>query len=118
MREVREETGLTVELVGEKRGKRTDSVRPLPRPRAVQLVDIDMHGGSVGHQHVDHVYYALAPNKEIDPESDEVDATRWDWYSVADLQNGDFSADVVELGINAIETVPAEETLTESASVR
>ncbi len=52
MREVFEETGLYVELVGEKREDIEEPVQ-LHRPAGVQLENIDP-----GHQHIDLIYFA------------------------------------------------------------
>ncbi len=52
MREVFEETGLRVELVGDKREDVSDPVQ-LRRPAGVQLENI-----GPGHQHVDLIYFA------------------------------------------------------------
>jgi ADP-ribose pyrophosphatase YjhB (NUDIX family) len=52
MREVAEETGVAVELVGET-GLSIENPRQLVRPAGIQLEDI-----APGHQHVDLVYFA------------------------------------------------------------
>ena len=52
VREVLEETGLRVEIVGEKREDVPDPVQ-LYRPAGVQLEDI-----GPGHQHIDLIYFA------------------------------------------------------------
>ena len=52
MREVWEETGLEVELVGERREDIDDPVQ-LHRPAGVQLENI-----GPGHQHIDLIYFA------------------------------------------------------------
>ena len=52
VREVFEETGLSVELVGEKREDVEEPVQ-LHRPAGVQLENI-----SPGHQHIDLIYFA------------------------------------------------------------
>ena len=52
VREVLEETGLRVELVGEKREDIADPVQ-LHRPAGVQLENIGL-----GHQHIDLIYFA------------------------------------------------------------
>ena len=52
MREVFEETGLNVELVGEKREDVEEPVQ-LYRPAGVQLENI-----GPGHQHIDLIYFA------------------------------------------------------------
>jgi 8-oxo-dGTP pyrophosphatase MutT (NUDIX family) len=52
LREVLEETGIRVELVGERRDDIADPVQ-LHRPAGVQLEDI-----GPGHQHIDLIYFA------------------------------------------------------------
>ena len=54
VREVWEETGISVELVGERREDVTDPVQ-LHRPAGVQLENI-----GPGHQHIDLIYFARA----------------------------------------------------------
>jgi 8-oxo-dGTP pyrophosphatase MutT (NUDIX family) len=53
VREVREETGVEVELVGERREDIDDPVQ-LHRPAGVQLENIEP-----GHQHIDLIYFAI-----------------------------------------------------------
>ncbi len=55
VREVYEETGLRVELVGEKREDVSDPVQ-LHRPAGVQLENI-----GPGHQHIDLIYFSPSP---------------------------------------------------------
>ncbi len=52
VREVQEETGLTVQLVGDRRGDIADPIQ-LHRPAGVQLENI-----GPGHQHIDLIYVA------------------------------------------------------------
>src|SRR5215210_5943213 len=54
VREVYEETGIRVELVGERREDVSDPVQ-LHRPAGVQLENI-----GPGHQHIDLIYFAKA----------------------------------------------------------
>src|ERR687896_2670549 len=54
VREVWEETGLRIELVGERREDIADPVQ-LHRPAGVQLENIGL-----GHQHIDLIYFAKA----------------------------------------------------------
>jgi 8-oxo-dGTP pyrophosphatase MutT (NUDIX family) len=53
LREVLEETGIRVRLVGERREDVTDPVQ-LHRPAGVQLENIEP-----GHQHIDLIYFAM-----------------------------------------------------------
>jgi 8-oxo-dGTP pyrophosphatase MutT (NUDIX family) len=72
VREVWEETGARVELVGERREDITVPVQ-LHRPTGVQLEDI-----GPGHQHIDLIYFARpAGPAEI---HDEFAAEKAGWY--------------------------------------
>lgn len=76
VREVLEETGLRVELVGEKREDVEDPVQ-LHRPAGVQLENI-----SSGHQHIDLIYFAKpAGPTEIHP---DYSADKAGWYGPED----------------------------------
>ena len=101
LREVREELGLEATLLDD-----TPSVAPsvetLPRPRHHLLFDVNVHDGVVGHQHVDLVYYATVPGRDVDPHEGEAPAGAWDWYTPADLRGSALDEDVVELGREAI----------------
>ena len=107
LREVREETGLEAELVADRADVETPNGRPLPEPAHQMLHDIDVYpDGSVGHQHIDHLYYARVPSRRIDPVGDdEADAEAWSWYTPKELRAGGFDADVIALGREAIATV-------------
>jgi len=107
LREVREETGLEAELVADRADIETPNGRPLPEPAHQMLHDINVHpDGSVGHQHIDHLYYARVPSRDIDPNGDdEAAADDWDWYAPSDLRSSGFDDDVVALGCEAIEVV-------------
>jgi len=76
VREVLEETGVEVELVGERREDVEDPVQ-LHRPAGVQLEDI-----GPGHQHIDLIYFARPRGPaEI---RDEFSADRVGWYAPED----------------------------------
>ena len=86
MREVFEETGVRVELVGEKREDVSDPVQ-LHRPAGVQLENIEP-----GHQHIDLIYFARpAGPTEIDRSfgKDEVG-----WYGPEDWDEMRVNAEV------------------------
>jgi 8-oxo-dGTP pyrophosphatase MutT (NUDIX family) len=107
LREVREETGLEATLVADRANVDAPNGRPLPEPAHQMLHDIDVYpDGSVGHQHIDHLYYAHTPDRRIDPLGrDEADGDAWAWYTPAELADGPFDADVVSLGQEAIARV-------------
>ncbi|MFC6614650.1 NUDIX hydrolase [Halopenitus salinus] len=109
IREAREETGLEADLVADVTPIEGPNGRGIPEPAHLMLYDINVDAdGRVGHQHVDHLYFAHADAREVDPTGDdEVGADGWAWYTPADLRAGSFDDDVVELGCEAIETVMA-----------
>ena len=109
-REVREELGMPVDLVAPAGDVDTGTVRSLPRPRHVLLEDIDVYGdGSVGHQHVDFVFYGRVPGREIDPGAGEQAAEDWAWLDPGDLAaRSDLEADVAAIGREAIRTVASD----------
>ncbi|WP_225334606.1 NUDIX hydrolase [Halomicrobium urmianum] len=106
VREVREELGIDVELVAETDAIESDTVEPLPQPRHFQLADVNVTEQGVGHQHVDMVYYARAPHREVDPAEGEQPVETWTWFDREDLTTDDrLDADVVAIGLRAIDAV-------------
>ena len=105
LRETREETGLDVELVAECEEIVSPTSRSLPQPQHLQLSDINVFDGEVGHQHVDMVYYARAPGRVVDPAEGEVSAERWEWFTPEELGEERIAPDIAEIGRQAIETV-------------
>lgn len=101
LREVREETGLEPTLLAE-----TPTVEgtpeALPRPRHQLLVDVNVHDGEVGHQHVDCIYYATVPGRDVQPAEGEAGADTWAWYTPAELRDRDVPDSVAHLGAEAI----------------
>jgi 8-oxo-dGTP pyrophosphatase MutT (NUDIX family) len=86
VREVFEETGLNVELVGEKREDIEDPVQ-LHRPAGVQLENI-----GPGHQHIDLIYFArLAGPTEIKGDYSE---DKVGWYAPEDWDTMPVNAEV------------------------
>jgi 8-oxo-dGTP pyrophosphatase MutT (NUDIX family) len=106
-REVREETGLDATLCADRPVVDAPAGEALPRPAHMMLYDINVHeDGTVGHQHIDHVYFARVGHRDIDPDGDdEADPSAWAWYTPAELRASDLDADTVQLGLEAIETV-------------
>ena len=99
LREVREETGLAVELLGTS-GK-LGSVDVLLRPECILLEDIDE-----GHQHIDLIYFATVDDG--DEESIDLrEAAESRWCSWKDLGAAEIAEDIRHLGRQAIEAVRA-----------
>ena len=106
LREVREELGFEVDLIAEQDGLDSETTRSLPQPAHVQLADVNVTDQGVGHQHVDLIYYAEAPHREIEPEPGEQPADHWEWFTRDELVDGEeIPPDVTEIGRRAIETV-------------
>jgi 8-oxo-dGTP pyrophosphatase MutT (NUDIX family) len=110
LREVREETGLDPTLLAETADFASETCRPIPRPRHLLLADVNRYDGVVGHQHIDHVYFATVPGRAIDPDDDEEPADAWAWYTADELRASDLDEDVVALGTEAIEVAERRES--------
>jgi 8-oxo-dGTP pyrophosphatase MutT (NUDIX family) len=108
LREATEETGLEPTLLTEGDDVRSETARAIPRPRHLMLADVNVCDGEVGHQHVDHVYYATVDSRAIDPAPGEPGPAAWAWYDRDRLRDADVDADVRQLGIEAIETAARE----------
>lgn len=105
LREVREETGLDAELLDDTEPVAAPDGEALPDPRHQMLYDINVHeDGTVGHQHIDHVYYATVDSRTVDPDGDdEAGADVWTWYDADELRASDVDADTVQFALEAIE---------------
>ncbi|CAA9392128.1 MAG: Adenosylhomocysteinase [uncultured Rubrobacteraceae bacterium] len=86
LREVLEETGVEVELAGERRGDVEDPVQ-LHRPAGVQLENI-----GPGHQHIDLIYFARPRGPSAI--RDEYAADRVGWYPPEDWDGMAVNAEV------------------------
>jgi len=86
VREVWEETGVAVELVGERREDVTDPVQ-LHRPAGVQLENI-----GPGHQHIDLIYFAR-PRGPVEIHA-EFNEDKVGWYGPDDWQEMRVNAEV------------------------
>ncbi|QNO13831.1 NUDIX hydrolase [Alkalicella caledoniensis] len=71
VREVKEETGLDVVLIGDK-GLNVDYPHQLVIPRGIQVEDIEEN-----HQHIDLVYFATVKGNNSFVSNDESDAMGW-----------------------------------------
>lgn len=108
LREVEEEVGLEPTLIDDTEDVPAPAGETLPSPRHTMLYDINVHeDGSVGHQHIDHVFFARVESREIDPDEGEEPAEVWDWYTPEELRASDIDSDTVQIGLEAIEAVEA-----------
>ena len=94
VREVLEETGLAVELVGEL-GVGVDRPRQLVSPAGIQLEDI-----GPGHQHIDLIYFARVTGGQARVAPQEAEA--FHWYSHHELGGQEIAEDIRVLGREAI----------------
>ena len=89
-REVREETGLEVTLVAPQTTIETGAVSELPGPEYLLLEDIHRYeDGTVGHQHIDFVFFGSVPERAIEPAG----------------SHPELSPEVREIGADAIDAV-------------
>ncbi|KPV52397.1 NUDIX hydrolase [Kouleothrix aurantiaca] len=94
LREVREESGLDVELLDA--GRPIGTIRMLPQPFCILLEDI-----SPDHQHIDLIYFARVRGGALVPAEREATAARW--LSWDELAAPEIAEDIRELGRQAIE---------------
>ena len=99
IREVKEETGLDVQLMGSQ--KKMENVVFLHRPIAILLENI-----SPVHQHVDLIYFAFVKGGTLQLNRQE--AVELKWFSKHDLQSSDIAEDIRHLGSLAINDVNIE----------
>lgn len=100
LREIREETGLEVEIVSPKRASapRNDGVRYLHVPSHIQLEDIPNHP-----QHIDLIYFCRARDGE--PVFSPHEHEEMKWHSLDDLSGPHIREEVRQTGVLAIRTV-------------
>lgn len=96
LREVREETGLDIRVVGE-RALSVDQPAQLVRPEGIQLEDIEP-----GHQHIDLIYFAVPLNPSEPRPGDGVQHLRW--YTPEELVVAGASEEIVTWSRLAITT--------------
>lgn len=98
IREVKEETGLDVELVHDPTLIASENAIELPRPRHILLENINPY-----HQHIDFIYFARAFSAEIIP--DEGESTEVRWFSAAELSDPNLTEDVRVLAREALHAI-------------
>jgi 8-oxo-dGTP pyrophosphatase MutT (NUDIX family) len=103
LREAREETGLVPTLLTDHPRVDAPTASSIPRPRHLLLEDINVHDDGVGHQHVDHIFYATVEGREITPDPGEPGLGAWAWYDPPALRAADLPPDVERLGLEAVE---------------
>lgn len=79
LREVFEETGVRVRLIGDP-ALPVDTPRQLVRPAGIQLEDI-----GPGHQHIDLIYYAVPDPIEQEPTGNLAECEECGWFTRAGI---------------------------------
>lgn len=96
LREIREETGLEVEIVADRKGTDVNGeVKTLPVPNHVFLEEIDGR-----HQHIDLVYFCRTGGGEVRLKTDEHRDIRW--FSSEELNSSGIPLNVRNFGRQAI----------------
>lgn len=96
LRELREETGLDVEIIAEKMGTDVEGeVTALRLPNHILLEEIDGR-----HQHIDLVYFCRAGNGKAKLKTDEHEDIRW--FSPGELESRAIPRNVRSFGRQAI----------------
>lgn len=90
VREVREESGITCQLVGEK-PLPVEYPRQLVRPAGIQLETITAFPA---HEHIDLIYFAkVAPGTDSTPKAND-ESEQIGWFTLSQLQSMNVAQDV------------------------
>lgn len=95
LREVKEETGLDVDLIHDVISIQSENAQEIPRPRHLLLENINPF-----HQHIDMIYFAKAGSFEASP--DEGESLELRWFSHEELEGKEIEKDIRLLGQEAI----------------
>ena len=101
VREIREETGLEVEILSSR--SHMGHVEVLRRPECILLEQI-----ASDHQHIDLIYFARAIGGRLKIAEAEAEAYRW--FTPEDLESPDIAEDIRRLGKMAIRKVEEQES--------
>ena len=106
-REVLEEVGQDVTIPNDEQTQLGPDSRAIRDPDRLMLHDIHRYDdGSVGHQHIDFVYYGAVPSRTIDPADGERHDDHWEWFTPDDLASDErLTPEVRTLGREAIDAV-------------
>ncbi len=98
VREVKEETGLDVELIHTEPTIQSENAREIPKPKHLLLENINPF-----HQHIDMIYFAKAESLDVAPGAGESLELRW--FTVEELEGPEIEKDIRILGREAIELI-------------
>jgi ADP-ribose pyrophosphatase YjhB (NUDIX family) len=103
VREVKEETGLDVELIHSAPAIHSENAMEIPGPRHLLLENINPF-----HQHIDMIYFARAKAFEVTPDAGESTALRW--FNEDQLDGDEIENDIRLLGKEAIRLLSEDKT--------
>ncbi len=95
VREVKEETGLDVDLVYKAPSIHSENAQEIPGPRHLLLENINPF-----HQHIDMIYFARASTFDVTPDAGE--SIELKWFNEAQLDGEEIEDDIRLLGKEAI----------------
>lgn len=98
LREVKEETGLDVELIRDEPTIKSKNAVEIPGPRHLLLENINPF-----HQHIDMIYYAKANTDIVVP--DEGESIKLEWFNSEQLESDIIENDIRILGQEAIKFI-------------
>ncbi len=100
LREVKEETGLSVELIHDQPTIQSENAREIPGPHHLLLENINPF-----HQHIDLIYFARASSFEVTPDVGESLELRW--FTAEELEGDEIENDIRILGQEAMGLIAA-----------
>lgn len=95
IREVKEESGLDVQLYNADPNLELKDAKQTVRPAHILLVNINEH-----HQHIDFLYYATSRSSELHPENPESNSMRW--LTRDEVENLDMPTNVKVCALEAL----------------
>ena len=100
VREVKEETGLDVDLIHDMPTIQSENAREIPGPEHILLENINLY-----HQHIDMIYFAVADSTDATP--DEGESLELRWFTAEELESDEIESDIRILGLEAIKKISA-----------
>ena len=98
LREVKEETGLSVSLIHKEPTIHSQNAKEIPGPRHLLLENINPF-----HQHIDMIYYAKADSFDARP--DEGESIELRWFTAEGLNGDNIEDDIRILGQEALSII-------------
>lgn len=95
LREIKEESGLVVNLYNPDKRIEMGDVKQLVRPMHVLLEDIEPL-----HKHIDMIYYATSASNKFNPQAGET--TNLKWFTADEIQELEAPENVKALSLEAI----------------